>query len=431
MRTILQKTSKSHTTVNTHAGFGAEQILRRISIRKRIVSLVLIVSLLPLVAVMRISVPLAAVYELVVIILGYVIAGSVTTPIQRLNTAYEAYKSGRIEREDDNHNDEITSIRGRFREITGHIEGILNKAKETCVKVVASSETILNYSDSFSQTSGQIAAAVGELAVNAGVQAEHGHKGQQKMGKLNEKLTNLLDDAAGILFKTTHAKLRTESSLETINDLQARTRETKDAMGVIISRIDDLSGNMMEIEKIMMSIMKIADQTNLLSLNASIEAARAGEAGRGFAVVAEEVKKLSLITRESTIHITGIIEKISSGVTHIVGSANDVYKIMELQSETVDNTIDSFQAIAEKTIEIAEDVETVSNRICEIDELRMEASESMQIILENSEIAAANTEQINAATEDQMASAQEFNSFSEELRKEAAVLQGILSEMKH
>lgn len=269
-------------------------------------------------------------------------------------------------------------------------------------------ENISDYADHFNKASGQIAATIGEIAAASAEQTKQGHSGNEKMAELDIKLSQLLDNAAGILFKTNQAKISSEKSLETVGDLIVKSKESMEATDSIINKINYLNKDMRQIKKIIGVLKNISEQTNLLSLNAAIEAARAGESGKGFAVVAQEVKKLSMQTKESYSEIEDMINNITINVGDIVTNANGVYSVLEKQNDTVQHTQQSFISIVDSTNEIATDIEQISYRISEIDEIKMNAAESMNIILQNSEGTAAGLQEINASTEQQMASAREL-----------------------
>jgi methyl-accepting chemotaxis protein len=110
--------------------------------------------------------------------------------------------------------------------------------------------------------------------------------------------------------------------------------------------VTELAGNVREISKVLDVIRSIAEQTNLLALNAAIEAARAGEQGRGFAVVADEVRALAHRTQASTVEIEGMISTVQRGAD---GAVNAMGKSLALATQTQDLAQDAGSALQKIT----------------------------------------------------------------------------------
>ena len=138
------------------------------------------------------------------------------------------------------------------------------------------------------------------------------------------------------------------------NVLQELTQQVSSTADVI----NQLSNNSTQISSVLDVIRSIADQTNLLALNAAIEAARAGEQGRGFAVVADEVRNLASKTQQSTQDIQAMIESLQKGVTQAVNNIDG-------SVQSVQNTVELTKKAGESLVEICTKVHGINQLVKE------------------------------------------------------------------
>jgi len=317
----------------------------------------------------------------------------------------------------------ISSMIANMRQLIEHTYNIAKRVSDSAAVVTTTSEQV-------TASSQQIANAIQEITQGATDQAGDVEQGMLKMNSLAEKINTVTVNAKSIENASKDALNLTNEGLNSIEDLNKKSRESTAITETILSDIQSLEEHSKSIGKIIKVITGIADQTNLLALNAAIEAARAGEMGKGFAVVADEVRKLAEQSMSAAREIAGIIKTTQQQTVNMVEKAESAKQIISTQNQSVMNSINVFKNIASHMQLLSERVTHIIVVIDEMDVFKQDTISSMQNISAVSQQTAASSQEVTASTEEQISSMDELNNFAIQLSEAAKELSDSIGKFK-
>lgn len=208
-----------------------------------------------------------------------------------------------------------------------------------------------------------------------------------------------------------------------VAELSEKSSQTVHITNVLTENIGDVQVRSKDIGSIVDTINAIAQQTNLLSLNASIEAARAGEHGKGFAVVAEEIRKLADQSMEAGNEIKDIVDKIQKTTAVTTQSAKEAEEIMRAQVTNIEDTVALFGEIKNAVDTLVAGLSNIAEQMEHMIEDKDHILSSVQSISAVSEEAAASTEEVTATVTNQLEEVRRFAREVERLSIQAGELE--------
>jgi methyl-accepting chemotaxis protein len=246
-------------------------------------------------------------------------------------------------------------------------------------------------------TMGQVELAVNDISDGAASQADETQTATENVVAMGDMVTETNNVVERLVDYAAEMKKSSQSAKAILDDLDQVNHKTEEYIGIIAKQTDTTNESAQKISEAANMITEIAEETNLLSLNASIEAARAGEQGRGFAVVASQIQKLAEQSNESAKQIGAIISELLSDSQKAVEIMEDVRVSMQQQSEHVIKTDQAFGEIQEQVDGSIAAMDYISQKTSDLDASRVKVVDVVQNLTAIAQQNAASTEETSAS----------------------------------
>ena len=305
------------------------------------------------------------------------------------------------------------------------------------VNILDSSEQLAGHSEELTQSanevkigSEQVALTMQELATGSEAQASNASALANVMETFNEEFKTVNENSLIIADASRHVIDQSNESEQLMSLSSQQMDKIETIMKQAVSKMQSLEFQTQEITALVRLIQNIADQTNLLALNAAIEAARAGEHGRGFAVVADEVRKLSEQVAVSVKDITGFVNKIQNESREVSVSLEQGYAEVQAGSEQIQKTTDMLIEMESSLNEMIQNILIVSDKMSGLTENTANMSVAIEEIASISQESAAGVEETSAASQQINSSMEEVSINSEQISGLAEMLHAIVNHFK-
>lgn len=361
-------------------------------------------------------------------IVGFLVVSRICTLINRTGVLLSKLSEGDLTMQLD---EKLTARRDELGVMTRALQALIGKLKDVISDIKGmsdvlseSSNDLKDFASSTNSAADEISRAVEDMSQGSVSQAEDVENATVQVSEMSSSIEQIVDEISTLYSNSEKMDKAKNDSEKIVSELSASSDQTFDAVKRIENQVKLTDESVTQIQQAVALITSIAEETNLLSLNASIEAARAGEAGKGFAVVASQIQKLAEESNSSASSIADVIETLSHESKNTVDAMNNMHDIIINQQQKLIETEKGFKEVGNG----------IQSSIAQIDEIRSDSEkvdEARSRITDIIQNLSAISEQNAAATEETSASMEELNSTMTILADKSEQLEDIAVKMNN
>lgn len=318
---------------------------------------------------------------------------------------------------------ELSELATSFNQMTGEIRQLLSHFQGAVEQVRNSSDQVSDQTTQSLQQLQEGTRAIDEIAMGASRQAEEVEQSTKFIQQVSTMITEIAVHIQEMNKLSRQTYEASQTGLTQMNHMESSVQTSEQMVSQVVVDTQHLHDKSKRVKDIIALINSIANQTNLLALNAAIEAARAGEHGRGFAVVADEVRKLAEQSAHSTQEITKLLDDVTVNINHAVDTMNELQETIHDQTQSFERVNRQFHLIAGSINTIESKADQLTRSVQEIEHNQDLLTENMSSVASVSEETAASAEEVAATTEESMRSFAQLEEAAERLRGAAGNLE--------
>lgn len=293
--------------------------------------------------------------------------------------------------------DEVGNISRGIMQLREELKEIISSIQEQSRVLNEASDHLMEKAGITAEHIEQVERAVEEIAQGATGQAEETQKATENIIIMGNMIEETAEEIEAMSESAKRIQDMGQTAVSTLQDLQSINVKTKDSIDVIYEQTNTTNISAQKIKEATVLITEIAEETNLLSLNASIEAARAGEQGRGFAVVASQIQKLAEQSNESARQIEEIINSLLGDSERAVKTMDEVKTIMGQQNANVEKTDQQVKQVLGQVGQAIEALGRVADKTEKLNQAKANVTDTVQNLTAVAQENAASTQESAAS----------------------------------
>ncbi|MDD5949239.1 MAG: methyl-accepting chemotaxis protein [Lachnospiraceae bacterium] len=357
---------------------------------------------------------------------------SLTRPLQKGIGAVQAVAKGNlktdIEEKSLQRKDEIGDLSRSIVELQSEMTKSIEKIADNSGAVMQASRELEDTARDAVSSMEEVENAVNSIAQSAEVQAEISRKTSDNVTVMGEKILETTKEVEQMEQNADAMRNSEERNAQTLQKLLDSNEQVQQLIQEISAQTKKTNDSARKIREVTDMIASIAEETNLLSLNASIEAARAGESGKGFAVVASQIQQLAVQSNESSKRIEEIIKQLLQDSDEAVETMEKVTDTISAQSGNMEETRHASAEVMEKLRQSLSSMKVIEDRVTYLDHSRKEIVDTVTELLDIATRNAATTQQVCATANMVTGTFEQVEGSTQSLRE---VANGLEESMQH